>query len=170
MRPGMLLLASVLLLTANAAFAHRSISREQARTDQLNRQSLQSAQMVQSSAPVRETTVKDAVPKAAPTSPVVQNDMAAPATGVPLASMTTLPSSIKLARIVDNKGVPVGMVHEIEMAPNGAPRRVDVALMGEANEIVAINASLLTYNAVDNVLIAQASAGQIRAMPALSHS
>jgi hypothetical protein len=176
-----LALGGAALLLATAAYASEppSSPAERAQTQQLNQQSLQAAQQGQSlnasqtsdnsGAATSNMASNDSAaanPAAAPTPQVAQNNMSAPDT-TPLAAMSSPPTAIATASVVDNSGATVGAVNKVEVAASGAPLRVDVALTGETGHVVAIDANALTYDSSTNVLTARASADQIKAMPAI---
>ena len=175
-----LALGGAALFLATAAYASQppSSPAERAQTRQLNEQSLQAAQGQAASNSQDQTAASTAQPSgnmasndsaaanpaAAPTPQVAQNNMVAPASG-PLAAMSSPPTALSTASVVDNSGTTVGAVSKVEVAASGAPLAVDVALTGETGHVVAISASSLTYDSSTNVLTARDTAQQIKAMP-----
>lgn len=178
-------LGGAALFLATTAYASQppSSPAERAQTQKLNEQSLQAAQGQAMNTSQDQTSASAAQPSgnmaasndsaaanpaAAPTPQVAQNDMA-PASG-PLAAMSSPPTALNTASVVDSSGATVGAVSKVEVSASGAPLTVDVTLSGQTGHVVAIDASKLTYDSSTNVLTAQASAGQIKAMPSVPQS
>lgn len=83
----------------------------------------------------------------------------------PLVTLRNPPSKIALASVLDSKGELVGAVQRVQLSPAGTPTRVDIALLGAQEHIVSLDAGKLSYDQQSNVVTAEASAAQLKAMP-----
>ncbi|HEY5347940.1 MAG TPA: hypothetical protein VIJ72_07085 [Rhizomicrobium sp.] len=159
-------LAGAALFLATAAYASQPASSlaERAQTKSLNEQSLQAAQKGQDFTTTADSA--SANPAATPSPQTADNNMSTPQPmGQPLATLTSVSPAINTANVVDSSGNPVGAVRKVIMTEDGHALRVDVALAGQQDHVVAIRASKLTYDRINNVLTSRDSADQIKAMP-----
>ena len=81
-----------------------------------------------------------------------------------LNSLSNPPDQIATARVVDNTGATVGAVQKVDIQ-GGKPSDVKIALLG-TQQIVALDASQVSYDASNNVLTAALDKSQIVQLPA----
>jgi hypothetical protein len=81
-----------------------------------------------------------------------------------LSSINHPPMQIGTANLVDVNGQIVGAVQRVEVTPDGKPTEVAVALMGDQEKMLVINADKLRYDADRNQIIAETSGAQLAAM------
>ena len=162
--------AALALVAAFPAWAGHS-SRAQMRaeieiTRQLNLEASHASAPHSPVAPPRAaSTPEDALamnapPSAAPTSRVE--------TAATLSTISNPPRKIATANVLDSRGQIVGAVQRVEVTPQGHPTRVAVALLGEQEQLIVLDASTVSYDAATNQIMAQTTADQLKAMPGKS--
>ncbi len=87
------------------------------------------------------------------------------ATDAPLSAMNNLPRQIATANVEDANGRTIGAVQRVQTSPEGGAFNVDVALIGEEDHIVSLDAAGLRYDPNNNVITAQQTAEQLKALP-----
>lgn len=85
-----------------------------------------------------------------------------------LNSLSNPPDKIATARVVDDKGITIGAVQKVDIQ-GGKPSDVQIALLG-SQQIVALDAGQLSYDASNNVLTAALDKTQIVQLPAAPRS
>lgn len=136
-------------LGAGAVMAgNESTPAEKEQTRQLNEQAIINAQGV----PL------DQAPPAWAATLIVDNSAAT------LAGMTNPPPIMANANVVSSDGMMVGLVQKIQLDADGKPVSLDVALK-DSGRTVSFDAHQMSYNAIDNIVIARASRDEIMGMP-----
>ncbi|MCP5411711.1 MAG: hypothetical protein H6924_06200 [Alphaproteobacteria bacterium] len=69
---------------------------------------------------------------------------------VPVDSLTYPPADIAFANVRGDDGRIVGAVQRVDLAPNGAPKRVAASFLRDQNKLVILDPHLLRYDAVHN--------------------
>ena len=173
-----------LLLLVTPAWAGHSTPAEREATRQLNLEAARQAQnsnqqsgaVQNSNAPqFADATVgqpANSPPAAAPTTAIATAPMESPtmanpegAAPVMLSTIVRPPSKIATANVLDSQGQTIGAVQRMELAPDGTPARLAVALTGTDEKLVMLDAKALKYDAARNEILAQQSGDQIRSMP-----
>jgi hypothetical protein len=176
-----------LLLLATPALAGHSTAAEREATRQLNLEAARQAQnsnlqsgTVQNSNATSAPQFADATvgqpanspPAAAPTTaiataPIESPTMANPEGAAPvmLSTIVRPPSKIATANVLDSQGQTIGAVQQVEVAPDGTPTKLAVALTGTDEKSVMLDANAVKYDAAKNEILAQQSGDQIRSMP-----
>ncbi len=152
--------AALLLLAAGPAMAGSSTASELEATRQLN---LLQSQMAPAAAPQFADAAAglpaDSPPAAAPTAKVETISGGA----ATLSSITNPPARIASANVLDASGATIGAVQRVEVTPEGRPTRVPIALIGQDDKLVVLDAGAVTYDASKNQILASQSADQIKA-------
>jgi hypothetical protein len=177
-----------LLLLATPAWAGHSTRAEREATRQLNLEAarqgqnsnLQSGAVQNSNAAsngTRAPQFADATvgqpanspPAAAPTTAIATASMESPtmanpegAAPVMLSTIVRPPSKIATANVLDSQGQTIGAVQRMELAPDGTPTKLAVALTGTDEKSVMLDANAVKYDAARNEILAQQSGDQIR--------
>jgi hypothetical protein len=174
--------AAILAMTGSA-LASQSTAQERAETRQLNLQQAQqgtapnamdaAAGLPQGAPPAAAPTMRieasgassDGIAPVRVTPRVNIASSEAPPALAPMAlnSFTNPPDKVATARVVDNKGVTIGAVQKVDI-DGGKATSVEVALLG-SNRIISIDASSLSYDEPNNVLVAATDGGAIAASP-----
>lgn len=146
--------AALLCLATAPVFAGESTQAEKEATRQLNLQAARDA------AP-QQMAAAPAAPAAAPSAPIETASVPAADSTAPLVSerplsdVTSPPSKIATANVLDSTGKTVGAVQRIEVSPAGKPTKVSVALIGAQERIVVLDASAVSYDAHKNEITAR---------------
>lgn len=149
--------AALALLTA-PAFAGHSTRAEQEATRQLN---LEQARLGAVNNPQVQVAVNDmsrpgaVPPSAAPTTRIETGAPATARTAMPLSQVNNPSSKIAVANVLNAGGKTIGAVQKVELAPNGNPARVDVALIGKQEKILQLDAHNVIYDPADNTITAK---------------
>jgi hypothetical protein len=176
-----------LLLLVTPAWAGHSTPAEREATRQLNLEAarhgqnsnLQSATLQNSSGAstpgFADATAGQPVgspPAAAPTTPIAiasieSATMANPEGAAPVTLSTVVrpPSKIATANVLDSQGQTIGAVQRVDVAADGTPTKLAVALTGRDEKTVVLDANAVKYDAARNEILAQQSAAQIRSLP-----
>jgi hypothetical protein len=154
--------ALVLLIVTPALARHAtapSKSAEIEATRALNMQASQAAAPVPAMTPSPENAAATSQqpPSAAPTIKVQTAFVgAATASDTPLSAMTNPPSKIASANVLDSSGAVVGAVQRVEVTPQGQPTKVAVALIGQGDKLLVLDANAVRYDAGKNEITAPA--------------
>ena len=173
-----------LLLLVTPAWAGHSTQAEREVTRQLNLEAARQAQnsnlqsgALQSSNGVSAPQFADATvdqpanspPAAAPTTAIATAPMESPtmanpegAAPVMLSTIVHPPSKIATANVLDSQGQTIGAVQRVEVASDGTPTKLAVALTGTDEKSVMLDANAVKYDAARNEILAQQSGAQIR--------
>ena len=81
-----------------------------------------------------------------------------------LSTMTNPPSKIANASVLDSSGKVIGAVQRVEVTPQGQPTEVAVALIGQDDRLVVLDAKSVSYDPSRNQIMARASGKQIAAL------
>lgn len=152
-----ILAGAALALLAAPAMAGHSTKAEREATRQLN---LEQSQMGAANNPQPKVAVNDisqpgdAAPSAAPTAKI-ETGAQASAGVMPLSQMANPPSKIATANVLSADGKTIGAVQKVEIAPNGTPTTVDVALIAHPDKTVQIDARNVTYDPAGNTITAK---------------
>jgi hypothetical protein len=153
---------------AGPVLAGESTPAEKQQTRQLNTQSLTYAQGVPADQALPASAALpfvdyNAVVRAPAPQGAAQNapDITASDT---LSALSNLPPVIANANVVSSDGKTVGLVQKIQLGANGKPQRLDVALK-DNGKTVSFDAHSVSYDAIDNVVIASTSRDEILSMP-----
>lgn len=156
--------ATLLCLAATPVIAGESTPAEKEATRQLNLQAARdAAPSMQQMAPQQMAAVDrsagmpaGAAPAAAPSTPVQAADSTAPfASAQSLSDITSPPSKIATANVLDSTGKTVGAVQKVEVSPEGKPTKVSVAMIGAQERTVVLDASQVSYDAHKNEITAK---------------
>jgi hypothetical protein len=177
-----------LLLLATPALAGHSTRAEREATRQLNLEAARQAQNsnLQSDAVQNSSGASNGIsapqfadatvgqpanspPAAAPTTaiataPIESPTMANPEGAAPVMLSTIVhpPSKIATANVLDSQGQTIGAVQRVDVAPDGTPTKLAVALTGTDEKSVMLDANAVKYDAARNEILAQQSGDQIR--------
>jgi hypothetical protein len=148
--------AALALLTA-PAFAGHSTRAEREATRQLN---LEQARLGAVNNPEPKVAVSDmsrpgAVPPSAAPTTKVQTGTTAMAQPMPLSQVNNPSSKIAVANVLNADGKTIGAVQKVELAPNGNPTKVDVALIGKQEKILQLDARNVLYDPAGNTITAK---------------
>lgn len=95
-------------------------------------------------------------PSAAPTVKVQTGDGASSAPArMPLSQVTNPSSRIAVANVLNADGKTIGAVQKVEIAPNGNPTKLDIALIGKEEKILQLDARNVIYDPAGNTIIAK---------------
>jgi hypothetical protein len=142
--------AALLSLAASPVFAGESTAADKEATRQLNLQAAREA------APQQMAAVDASAPAAAPSQPADSTRSTAPfASAQALSDITSPPTKIATANVLDSTGKTVGAVQKVEISPEGKPTKVSVALIGAKERIVVLDASSVSYDAHKNEITAK---------------
>ena len=142
------LVSGVFTTSALAYTRHPSTPEEQAQTDALNARALANAQGSTQGTTAPSTPMADPAKQASTTQAL---------SGVE-------PSALSTASVQSGNGEIVGKVQKVEVGSDGKTVAVDVALVGNA-KIVALAADELSFDSSRNVLLAELTSDQIKALP-----
>ncbi|HWM60765.1 MAG TPA: hypothetical protein VNN98_01370, partial [Rhizomicrobium sp.] len=81
---------------------------------------------------------------------------------VMLSTIVHPPSKIATANVLDSQGQTIGAVQRVEVASDGTPTKLAVALTGTDEKLVMLDANAVKYDAARNEILAQQSGAQIR--------
>lgn len=160
--------AAFLCLATAPVLAGESTQAEKEATRQLNLQAARDAAPAPQQMTARDASAgmpAGAAPAAAPSAPVETASVPAADSTAPLVSerplsdITSPPSKIATANVLDSTGKTVGAVQKVEVSPAGKPTKVSVALIGAQERIVVLDASAVSYDAHKNEITAK---GEIR--------
>jgi hypothetical protein len=157
LRTSILAGAALALFTA-PAFAGHSTRAEREATRQLN---LEQARLGAVNNPEPKIAVNDmsrpgaTPPSAAPTTKVDTGAAVAAQTAMPLSQVNNPSSKIAVANVLNADGKTIGAVQKVELAPNGNPTKVDVALIGKQEKILQLDARNVIYDPVGNTITAK---------------
>jgi hypothetical protein len=155
--------ATLLCLAATPAIAGESTPAEKEATRQLNLQAARDAAPSPQQVAPQQMAALDrsagmpagATPAAAPT-PVQAAESTAPfASAQSLSDITSPPSKIATANVLDSTGKTVGAVQKVEISPEGKPTKVSVAMIGAQERTVVLDASQVSYDAHKNEITAK---------------
>ncbi len=147
----------------SATWASESTPAERQETRELNIKALKGAQAAPTGASANQAMTMQAPPMQTPPLQAPRDTMLLPSSN--LSAAVNLPPVIANANVVSREGETVGLVQRIQMDSAGKPVSVDVALKG-TNKTVTLDARNVSYDAMDNLVIASHSSAQIRELPA----
>jgi hypothetical protein len=154
-----ILAGAALALFSVPAFAGHSSRAEQEATRLLN---IQAAQSGAANNPEPKVAVIDASkpgnvpPSAAPTSRIETSAITqASAAILPLSQVSNPSARIATANVLNADGKTIGAVQRVEIAPNGTPSKVDVALLGTQEKTVELDARNVLYDPAGNTITAK---------------